>query len=70
MNPGQQMLGEMCQRDIPVVMGADAHDPVRVAANYEDALDTLSAVGYSNISIFLDRQRRDIPIEQARSLLQ
>ena len=30
MNPGPQMLAEMCERGIPVVMGADAHDPVRV----------------------------------------
>lgn len=69
MNPGQQMLAEMSQRDIAVVIGADAHDPMRVAANFADALDHLSAAGYSHSSIFLDRQRRDIPIEQARSQL-
>ena len=69
MNPGPQMLAEMCERGIPVVMGADAHDPVRVAANYEDALDHISAAGYNHTSIFLDRQRRDIPIEQARGQL-
>jgi histidinol-phosphatase (PHP family) len=67
MNPGIEMLREMRQRNIPVVIGADAHDPHRVAANFEDALDILSAVGYTHTSIFLQRQRRDISIEQARN---
>jgi histidinol-phosphatase (PHP family) len=70
MNPGQAILREMYLRKIPVVLGADAHDPYRVAADFEDALDCLSAVGYSHINIFLDRQRHEIPIAQARGQLQ
>ena len=70
MNPGPQMLAEMHARGIPVVMGADAHDPIRVAADFAEALDHLSAAGYGHTSIFLDRQRRDIAIEQARGQLQ
>jgi histidinol-phosphatase (PHP family) len=69
MNPGLVMLGEMHQRNIPVVLGADAHNPRRVAANFEEALDHLSEIGYNHTSIFLDRQRRDIPIAQTRSEL-
>ena len=64
MNPGNAMLGEMQQRGIPVVIGADAHDPHRVAANFEDALDALSAAGYSQVSFFLNRQRQELPIDQ------
>ena len=69
MNPGREMLGEMHERGIPVVVGADAHDPHRVSANFEDALDVLSEVGYRSVNIFLDRQRREIPIDRARASL-
>jgi len=69
MNPSLTMLGEMHRRNIPVVLGADAHDPHRVAAHFEEALEHLSEIGYSHTSIFLDRQRRDLPIAQTRSAL-
>ncbi len=64
MNPGSSMLAEMRNRDIPVVIGADAHDPHRVAANFKGALDLLTTTGYTHTSIFLDRKRHDLPIEQ------
>lgn len=69
MNPGLHMLGEMQQRHIPVVLGSDAHDPRRIAAHFAEALEYLSSVGYSHTSIFLDRQRRDLPIAQIRDEL-
>jgi histidinol-phosphatase (PHP family) len=69
MNPGQTILAEMQQRHIPVVVGADAHEPGRVAANFEDALDLLEAVGYRHINIFLNRHRHEIEIEAARQSL-
>tara|TARA_Y100001968_G_scaffold45654_1_gene35758 strand:- start:539 stop:1198 length:660 start_codon:yes stop_codon:yes gene_type:complete len=68
--PNKPMLGEMLKRNIPVVLGADAHDPGRVAADFENALDILSSVGYTHINIFLDRQRREIPIANVRNQLQ
>jgi histidinol-phosphatase (PHP family) len=69
MNPGPEMLRAMQQRDIPVVLGADAHDPGRVAADFETALAALDAAGYTHVSNFLDRQRQDIPIDVARASL-
>ena len=36
MSPRLSKLEEMRQRRIPVVIGADAHDPHRVAVNFED----------------------------------
>jgi histidinol-phosphatase (PHP family) len=65
MNPFPAMLVEMNQRGIPVTIGADAHEPGRVADGYERALDLLAASGYSHISLFLDRKRRDVPISEA-----
>ena len=69
MNPGCAILEQMHARGIPVVIGADAHVPTRVAASYEEALDILEQVGYSHISFFLNRERQNIPIETARSSL-
>ena len=69
MNPFPAMLVEMRQRRIPVVVGADAHAPHRVGDGFGEALDLLEACGYEHVSYFLGRQRRDVPIEQARRSL-
>lgn len=69
MNPGPQMLAWMRQRNIPVVIGADAHDPHRVGADFDIALTALGDAGYTHVSNFLDRQRRDIPIDDAHACL-
>ncbi len=69
MNPGPQMLREMRLREIPVVIGSDAHVPHRVADRFEQAMDLLEAAGYTQISFFLDRQRRTVSIAEARASL-
>jgi histidinol-phosphatase (PHP family) len=69
MNPGRPILEEMHQRNIPVVVGADAHQPERVAANYEEAFNLLIEVGYAQVSIFLNRKRRELDIQTARHSL-
>lgn len=69
MNPGSPILVEMRERDIPVVVNSDAHDPQRVAAAFEEALETLAAVGYTHTHIVLDRKREAIPIAEARESL-
>jgi len=62
MNPGREILAEMNQRAIPVVIGADAHAPQRAGIDYDRALLTLQEVGFTNVNIFLDGQRVEIPI--------
>ncbi len=69
MNPGIPQLKLMHERGIPVVLGADAHLPQRVADRYEEALHILREVGYREISFFLDRQRQTVPIEAALASL-
>lgn len=69
MNPFPEMLREMCEREIPVTIGADAHEPNRVADGYESALELLSSAGYDTVSLFLHRQRREIPIKTALASL-
>jgi len=70
MHPNRPFLQEMYRRNIPVVIGADAHKPERVAANFEDALNLLQDVGYTHTNIFLNRKRHPIEIDIARRSLQ
>ena len=69
MSPGLSILEEIRQRCIPVVIGADAHDPPRVAVNSEDARDALNSVGYTEVSLFLNGVSLDISIDLARDSL-
>ena len=57
------------ERDIPVVLGADAHQPERTAAAFEVAMDLLTEIGFTHINIFLDRNRLALDIGQARRSL-
>ncbi len=69
MNPGPEQLAMMAERGIPVVLGADAHRPERVADGYEKALGLLREAGYREVNVFLDRRRRAIPLERALASL-
>lgn len=65
MNPGRTMLEQMHARNIPVVLGADAHVPERVAADYVPALELLREIGFRNVNFFLKRTRQEVAIEDA-----
>jgi len=65
MNPSPAQLKLMCERGIPVVIGADAHVPERVGDGYPAALRLLHQAGYSEVSYFLDRKRQTVPIQAA-----
>lgn len=69
MNPFPGMLSEIQQRGIPMTLGADAHEPGRVADRFEIALDLLAGVGFSEVSVFLERKRNAVPIDEARASL-
>lgn len=69
MNPGIPVLREMQARGIPVVIGADAHVPERVADCYEEAMDLLEEAGYGELHLYHRRKRRAIPIADARASL-
>lgn len=68
-NPSPAILRLMRARGIPVVLGADAHRPTRVADGYADALRALQAAGYTEVSYFLDRRRHEVPIPAALASL-
>lgn len=69
MNPGLPQLQLMRERNIPVVIGADAHCPERVGDRYAEALRLLQDAGYEEVSIVLDRQRQSLPIPVALASL-
>jgi histidinol-phosphatase (PHP family) len=69
MNPGPEMLAMMSAKGIPVVLGSDAHTPERVAADFEFALDELSAAGFEEINYFNERKRVPLKIEDVRKSL-
>jgi histidinol-phosphatase (PHP family) len=65
MNPGPKMLRLIRARGIPIVLGADAHNPRRVADRYEQALGMLDELGFETVSYFIERRRQDVPIAAA-----
>ena len=69
MNPSPSQLRLMRERGIPVVIGADAHVPMRVGDGYAAALRTLQAAGYADVSYFLERKRHTVPITEALASL-
>lgn len=62
MNPGNEMLRMMAERNIPVVIGSDAHKAVRVGEHFITALNNLGEAGYEKVSYFQKRQRIDLKI--------
>lgn len=70
MNPAPAILQAMRERNIPVVLGSDAHRPERVADHFVLALELLGSVGYQEVSFFLERRRHTLPIADAKRSLQ
>jgi len=64
-NPSPEMLHMIRERNIPVVIGADAHVPERVGDGYASALKLLESIGFDEVSYFIDRQRLTLPIPEA-----
>lgn len=67
--PGTEILAQMHERNIPVVLGSDSHQPSRVGEGFTDALDQLRDIGYTHICHYLKRERQTVEIDQARTSL-
>ena len=63
--PEMRFLTEMRQRNIPVVLGSDAHVPNRIAADFATALELLQTIGYSHTTVLVNRHPRQIPISES-----
>ena len=64
-NPSQEILTAARMRNIPIVVGSDAHEPERVADQFCEAFGKLREVGYQEISFFRRRQRENVAIQTA-----
>lgn len=64
--PGPALLSECARRGIPVSLGSDSHKPAEVGIHFDQALDALSAAGYSEIVRFESRQRSPISLDGIR----
>ncbi|MFK8110617.1 MAG: histidinol-phosphatase [Rubripirellula sp.] len=69
MNPYPSMLVEMRKRNIPITLGADAHQPERVADGYEKAMELLKECGFTHVNYFTNRQRQEVEIDKALASL-
>jgi histidinol-phosphatase (PHP family) len=69
MNPGNEMLRMMADRKIPIVLGSDAHKPVRVGEHFVTALSNLTEAGFEKVCYFLNRQRIDLKISDVLASL-
>ncbi|NNE91231.1 MAG: histidinol-phosphatase [Verrucomicrobiales bacterium] len=68
-NPGPEMLTMIHERNIPVVLGSDSHQPGRVGETFLNSLDQLAGIGFETVSVFKNRTRSDISIAEAKSSL-
>jgi HisJ family histidinol phosphate phosphatase len=65
MNPGMEMLKMMADRNIPIVVGSDAHRAHRVGEHFVTAYNHLLEAGYEYVSYFIQRRRHEIRISDA-----
>jgi histidinol-phosphatase (PHP family) len=69
MIPAPSIVREIVKRDIPLVIGSDAHQPERVADEFEVTLDDLIQLGVSEVCHYVERHRESVPIRVARDSL-
>jgi histidinol-phosphatase (PHP family) len=60
--PAPELLSELRRRGVPVTLASDAHGPERVGERFDDALRVLTEAGYTTITLFQARERRQEPL--------
>lgn len=63
MFPSKRMVGEAFKLGIPLTVGSDAHDPLRLGEHLDKARALLWDVGYRQLSVFEKRKRTEVPFE-------
>lgn len=62
MFPSQRMLTEAIRLGIPLTMGSDAHDPLKLGDHLLEAEALLHELGCKQVAVFEGRQRSFIPL--------
>lgn len=63
MFPSKRMVTEAFKLGIPLTIGSDAHDPLRLGEHLDQARALLWDVGYRQLSVFDKRRRTEVPFE-------
>jgi histidinol-phosphatase (PHP family) len=61
--PDPWFLVECRERDVPVTLASDAHEPALVGRDFDRALELLRSAGYETITIFERREARQVPFD-------
>ncbi|WP_308723445.1 histidinol-phosphatase HisJ [Paenibacillus polysaccharolyticus] len=62
MFPSRRMLTEAIRLGIPLTMGSDAHDPMKLGDYLPEAEALLHELGCKEVAVFESRQRSSIPL--------
>lgn len=60
--PSPALLQEACQRELPLVITADAHRPEHIDRAFDRARRTARTAGYTTLAIFEGRRRGEVPL--------
>ncbi len=60
--PSQTILEWACERGIPITFGSDSHQPERMGADFERAVEVAQAAGYTQRAEYQARQRTLVPL--------
>jgi histidinol-phosphatase (PHP family) len=58
--PAPPLLAKLHERGVPVTLGSDAHGPTGVGRDFDRALGELHTAGYRTITVFDQRERRQV----------
>lgn len=67
MFPSRRMLTEAIRLGVPLTMGSDAHDPMKLGDYLPEAEKLLHELGCEQVAVFEGRQRSFIPLNAANS---
>lgn len=62
--PTEEFLRACLERGIPVTLGSDAHAPEEVGYRFDDAVDLLRRVGYTEVSVLQGRKRSAVILDE------
>ena len=62
--PGPRFLSACRERDVPVTLASDAHNPDLVGKDFDRARELLRSAGYETITVFDARMGRQVPFDE------
>ncbi|MCC5789197.1 MAG: histidinol-phosphatase HisJ family protein [Opitutales bacterium] len=68
-HPAPDLLPMIAERGIPVVIGSDAHDPLRVGDGFREGVEALAEAGFKELLVFTERQSQSVPLDSWKALV-